>query len=205
MCEVMVLVIFDSVKNEVSRLRLLDRILTHNQKFVQHAEYKRFQTDKFPKKKLVVLSCMDTRLVELLPKAMNISNGEVKMIKTAGAVVSHPFGSIMRSILVSVYDLKADEVCVVGHHDCGMASLKPDQMLKKMKRRGVGQEELELLQYAGIDFEKFLGGFTCVEESVKHSVSVIRDHPLIPKDISVHGLVIDPNTGKLDVLVNGYK
>lgn len=185
-------------------MRLLDRILKHNQEFVHDEEYKRFQTDKFPKKKLVILSCMDTRLVELLPKAMNISNGEVKMIKTAGALVSHPFGSIMRSILVSVYELRAEEVCVIGHHDCGMASLKSDQMLQKMRMRGVSQEELKLLRYAGVDFERFLRGFDCVEESVKHSVTVIRDHALIPKDIVVHGLVIDPKTGKLDVLINGY-
>ena len=51
---------------------------------------------------MVIISCMDTRLVELLPKAMNMRNGDVKIIKVAGAVISHPFGSIMRSILVAV-------------------------------------------------------------------------------------------------------
>jgi carbonic anhydrase len=34
---------------------------------------------------------------------------------------------------------------------------------------------------------------------------VIKNHPLLPKDIPVHGLVIDPKTGKLDLIVNGYE
>jgi carbonic anhydrase len=186
-------------------LNLLDGILAHNKQFVENKEYEKFQTSKFPNKRLVVVSCMDTRLVELLPKAMDVANGDVKIVKTAGAIVSHPFGSIMRSILVAVYELGADEVCVVGHYDCGMASLKAENTLKKMKDRGVSQESLDMLNYAGVDFEKFLRGFDCVEDSVKHSVELIRKHPLLPRDIPVHGLVIDPKSGRLDVMVNGYQ
>ncbi|MCP8967581.1 beta-class carbonic anhydrase [Ectobacillus ponti] len=185
-------------------MRLLDQILTHNEQFVEKKEYEQFQTDKYPDKRLVIVSCMDTRLVELLPKAMNIRNGDVKIIKVAGAVISHPFGSIMRSILVAVYELGADEVCVVGHYDCGMASIKADSTIAKMKERGISEEKLHTLQYSGIDLEKFLHGFSCVEESVQHSVDIIRQHPLMPEGVPVHGLVIDPKTGKLTTVDKGY-
>ncbi|MBO9130925.1 carbonic anhydrase [Bacillus sp. 165] len=186
-------------------MKILDEILSHNEQFVENKEYEKFQTDKFPHKRLVILSCMDTRLVELLPKAMHLGNGDAKIIKTAGALVSHPFGSIMRSILVAIYELGADEVCVIGHYDCGMASLKAESTLKKMKERGVSEEKLETLQYSGVDFERFLHGFDCVEDSVKHSVETIRKHPLMPQDVPVHGLVIDPKTGRLDLMVSGYE
>ena len=95
-------------------------------------EYERFLTDQFPNKKLVILTCMDTRLIELLPRAMGVRNGDVKMIKNAGAIVSHPFGSVMRSILVAVYELGAAEVAVVGHHDCGMTGLSCARVLDKV-------------------------------------------------------------------------
>lgn len=147
---------------------------------------------------------MDARLIEMLPKAMNIQNSDANVIKTAGALISDPFGDVMRSILVSIYELGASEVYVVGHHDCGMASLKVDKLLEKMKEQGIHAKNFDLLRYAGVDLQGFLHGFNCVEESVKHSVSIIRNHPLIAKDIRVHGLVIDPKTGKLDVVVNGY-
>ena len=74
---------------------------------------------------------MDTRLTELLPKAMNLKNGDAKIIKSAGAVVTHPFGGIMRSLIVAVYELQADEVYIVGHHDCGMSSVDTMRIIKE--------------------------------------------------------------------------
>lgn len=186
-------------------MKLLDEIISFNETFVENREYDQYRRGKFPNKRLVILSCMDTRLVELLPKSMNVGNGDAKIIKTAGALVSHPFGSIMRSILVAVYQLEADEVCVVGHHDCGMASLDVDNILEKALDRGITQETLQTLEYSGINLRKFLGGFENVEASVKHSVTTINNHPLMPKHVPVHGLVISPDTGKLDIIINGYE
>jgi carbonic anhydrase len=185
-------------------MTLLNDILEYNQQFVDSEEYKKYETTKFPKKRMVILTCMDTRLLELLPKSMNISNGDVKTVKNAGALVSHPFGSVMRSILVAVYELQADEVFVIAHHDCGMSALKSDEMIKSMKERGVSEETLKTLAYSGVDFHTWLHGFDNVFESVKHSVSVIKNHPLMPEGVPVHGLVIDPATGKLDLVVDGY-
>src|SRR5437870_12555832 len=112
-------------------MSILQEILTHNRAFVARREYVQFQTDRYPNKKIVVVTCMDTRLVELLPAAMNLRQGDAKFLKTAGAVVSHPFGGIMRSILVAVYDLGAEEIAVVGHHNCGMTGLSCARILDK--------------------------------------------------------------------------
>jgi len=187
----------------VNILNILEGILVHNKEFVENKEYESFQTDKFPHKKMVIISCMDTRLVELLPKAMNFRNGDVKIIKTAGAVVSHPFGSVMRSIMIAIYSLGAEEVYVVGHHDCGMASVSVDEVVEKMKLRNVSPDTMTILENAGIDLNIWLRGFKDVTESVENSVNVIRKHPLIPADVKIHGLVIHPTTGKLDVVVDG--
>ena len=85
----------------------LPEILAHNAAFVAGKQYEEFLTSPLPDKRLVVITCMDTHLVELLPKAMGIRNGDVNVIKTAGEIVAHPFGSVMRSILVAVYQLGA--------------------------------------------------------------------------------------------------
>jgi carbonic anhydrase len=58
---------------------------------------------------------------------------------------------------------------------------------------------------AGIDLMAWLKGFDKVEDSVRHTVETVRAHPLIPKDVPVHGLVIHPGTGQLTILVNGYE
>lgn len=189
----------------VIRLTLLNEILTYNQSFIEEKKYEEYATTKFPDKKFVILTCMDTRLVELLHKAMNIKNGDVKVVKNAGAVVAHPFGSIMRSLLIAIYELKADEVIVVGHHDCGMSAIDSNRVLEKMKEKGISQQTIDTVMHSGVDLHKWLEGFDRVEESVAHSVSMIKQHPLITGDIPVHGLVIDPVTGKLELVIDGYK
>ncbi len=185
-------------------MTLLTNLLEYNQHFVEEKSYEEYKTTKFPDKRLVILTCMDTRLVELLPKSMNMKNGDVKIVKNAGAVVMHPFGSIMRSLLVAVYELQADEVLVIGHHDCGMSALNSHQIMDKMKERGIPEETFNTVNYSGIDLHEWLKGFSSVQESVSHSVEMIKNHPLMDRKIPVHGLVISPETGKLDLVVEGY-
>ena len=51
---------------------MIDQILEFNKTFVAQKGYEKYVTDKYPDKKLAVLSCMDTRLTELLPAALGI-------------------------------------------------------------------------------------------------------------------------------------
>ena len=188
---------------DIGNIKRLDEILAYNSKFVKDKKYEEYTTTKNPNKKMVILSCMDTRLTELLPKAMNIKNGDAKIIKNAGATIMHPFGSIVRSILVAIYEFGAEDVIVVGHHGCGMSNLDTNSIMSKIIDRGVTNETISTLYNSGIDVGKWLHGFETVEDSVRESVNVIKNHPLIPKDVNIHGLIIDPHTGKLEVVVNG--
>lgn len=182
----------------------ISEILDHNRSFIDRREYEAFRTDQFPNKKLVVLTCMDTRLVELLPRAMGFRNGDVKLVKNAGAIVSHPFGSVMRSILLAIYELNAEEVVVVGHTGCGMTGLSCDRVLDKARRRGVSPEVFATLRHSGIDLQQWLKGFESVEDGVRQSVDMVRKHPLLPGDVAVHGMLMDSETGALRVIVDGY-
>ena len=182
----------------------VEEILRFNREFVENREYEVFRTSRYPDKKLVILTCMDTRLTELLPKALNLKNGDAKIIKNAGALVLQPFRNVMRSILVALYELNATEVLVIGHHNCGMTGLDPERVIAKMGNMGVDSATIRMLEHAGIDLKRWLIGFHSVRESVEQSVSIIRNHPLLPKGVPVHGMIIDPETGKLELVTDGY-
>lgn len=183
----------------------LEHMLEFNKNFVETGGFEEFKADKYPFKKMVVFSCMDTRLSSLLPSALNLKNGDAKIIKNAGAVIMHPFGSVMRSIIVAVYELGANEVFVIGHKGCGMSSINTEDLIGKMKAEGVSEETFKMLSYSGVDVKKWLHGFDCVEQSVKESVDKISNHPLVPSHVLVHGLIMDPETGGLDLVVDGNK
>ncbi|MEN3002758.1 carbonic anhydrase [Dehalobacterium formicoaceticum] len=175
----------------------IDEILAFNKEFVESKQYETLATTKFPNKKIAVLSCMDTRLTELLPAALNFKNGDIKIIKNAGAMISHPFGSVMRSLLVAIYELGVQEIMVIGHYDCGMQGLGASKLIEKMKKRNISPDKIDMVQYAGIDLHKWLKGFDDAEASVQETVHIIRKHPFIPADVGVYGFMMDPVTGRL--------
>lgn len=185
-------------------MKKLDSILQYNYEFVKDEQYKVFETSKHPEKKILILGCMDTRLIELLPKAMNIKNGDAKIIKNAGGIITDSFGHEMRSIIISVYEFNIDEIYIVGHHKCGVCKLESDYILDKAVKRGISKETINTMKASGINLEKWITGFETVEMSVADSVNIVKNHPLIPKELIVHGMVICPETGKLDVTINGY-
>jgi len=185
-------------------LPILQEILDYNRQFVENREYERYLTTRFPDKKLVIVTCMDTRLTELLPKALNLRNGDAKIIKNAGAIITSPFGNIMRSIIVALYELNAREVMVIGHYDCGMTGIDPAKIVSKIANRGIPQDVILTLYHSGMNFSRWLQGFENVRESVEKSVDIVRNHPLLPPGTPVHGLIIHPDTGKLELVTDGY-
>jgi carbonic anhydrase len=175
-------------------LSIVNDILKHNTKFVEEGGYKPFESDVFPNKKLAIVACMDSRLIELLPAALDLKNGDAKIIKTAGGFISNPYGSALRSLLVSIYALGVEEVMVIAHTRCGMDKLDTKKLVEKMADRGVSKDKLDSCK---VDVHGWLKGFDDLDGSVKESVKIIKEHPLMPKSIQVHGFVIDIDTGKL--------
>lgn len=186
-------------------MSIVPSMIEFNKQFVADKKYEQYLTDKFPEKKVAVLTCMDTRLIELLPQALGIKNGDAKFIKNAGAILTQPFGSAMRSILVAIHELGAREMLVIGHKGCGMTNIDSAKLVNRMIENGVDPLSIETLENAGIRMDKFLRGFSKPEEGVMDSVRLIRRHPLFPKDVPVHGFVIDPVTGELEVIALDYR
>ncbi len=176
---------------------MIEEMLAYNRTFVENQEYRKYTTSKYPNKKIAILTCMDTRLVELLPAALGIRNGDVKMIKNAGGMITGPFDSTVRSLLVSIVELGVEEVMVIGHTDCGVSGMNAQKIIQHLLQRGVSQDHIDMMRYCGIDFEGWLKGFDSVEYSVKESVDLLRHHPLMPKDVVIRGYIINTETGEL--------
>ena len=86
-----------------------------------------------------------------------------------------------------------------------MRGLTAQSMLDAAQARGIPADRIETLRHAGIDLDSWFTGFDNVEQSVRHTVNMIRHHPLMPRNVVVHGLVIHPNTGKLTLIEKGQR
>lgn len=176
---------------------MIEEILEYNRKFVEEKKYERYKTSKYPDKKIAIVTCMDTRLIELLPAALGMKNGDVKIIKNAGATITNPFDSTMRSLLVAVYELGVEEIMVIGHTGCGVQGMNAREMLEIMRERGIDEEHISLMRHCGIDLDSWLHGFDDTDEAIRETVDLIHNHPLMVKDIRVKGYIMDSETGAL--------
>jgi len=178
--------------------RLLDQILAHNGRFVADRER---PLTKVPAKKVALFTCMDTRLVEFLEPALGLRRGDAKIIKNAGNTIVDPTGGVIRSLVVAIYALGCQEVYVVGHTDCGMAHLDGPDMERRMLARGVEPAAIAALQPSLLEW---VGAFHDPEGNVRRVVDILRNNPLLPNDVPIHGLMFEPSNGRLDLLVRGY-
>ncbi|GFI38464.1 MAG: carbonic anhydrase [Muribaculaceae bacterium] len=179
---------------------MIDTILEYNREFVANREFEKFATSKYPDKRIAIVTCMDTRLVELLPAALGIKNGDVKMIKNAGGTITNPFDSTVRSLLVAVYELGVNEIMIIGHTNCGVQGMDANEMLSLMRERGISEEHIRLMEHCGINLKEWLHGFEETDAAVEETVDLIKNHPLMPDDITVRGYIMDSVTGELTAL-----
>ena len=154
---------------------MIDQIVEFNKTFVAQKGYEKYLTDKYPDKKLAVLSCMDT-----------------------GGLVISSFDSAMRSLIVAIYELGVQEIMVVAHSHCGACHMSYDHFHHEMIARGVTDETLDTIRKCGIDLDQWLEGFKDTPNSVRKTVETIKTHPLVPKEIVVRGFIIDSETGALE-------
>ena len=176
---------------------MIEEMLKFNKAFVESKAYEKYATSKYPDKKLAIVTCMDTRLVELLPAALGIKNGDVKMIKVASDTITNPFDSAMRSLLIAIYELGVNEVMIIGHTGCGVQGMNAEEMLHLMKERGIDEEHISLMRHCGIDLDAWLHGFDDTEAAVLETVDLVRNHPLMPKDVVVKGYIIETHSGEV--------
>lgn len=175
----------------------LKKMLEYNRVFVEHEMYKKYETTKYPDRKIAILACMDTRMTELLPAALGLKNGDVKLIKNAGGQVMHPYGSVIFSLIVAVYELDVDTIIVIGHDDCGGQLLDGKKVIEKMIQYGISVDDIKYIDETHKNVEQWLTGFHSVEKSVHSTVEMIKNHPLIHKGVEVYGFIMSPQTGAL--------
>ncbi len=178
-------------------VNVIDHVLAHNARFISDREE---PLSKLPAKRIALFTCMDTRLVEFLEEAMGLKRGDAMVIKNAGNTLVDPCGSVIRSLMVAIFVLGCDEVFVIGHRDCGMSQINEVELEQNMMKRGVSADVIASLQPS---LKEWVGAFHDPRANVQRVVTMIRETPLLPNDVPVHGLLFDPHRGLLELIDRG--
>jgi carbonic anhydrase len=152
-----------------------------------------------PGRHFAILTCMDARLDPA--KFAGLAEGDAHVIRNAGGRASD---DAIRSLVISHKLLGTREWFVIHHTNCGMefftndiirkllaSSLEPAVLTEsgfKDVGKGLGSRAGEYIEWLTI---------TDPEQSVRDDVERIRQHPLVPEIITIHGYIYDVGTGKL--------
>ena len=160
-----------------------DDFLTANQSYSQ--AFDRGNLPMPPARNVAVLTCMDARLHP--EKFLGLDVGDAHVIRNAGGRASE---DAIRSLVISERLLGTTEIVVIHHTDCGMVTFSNADLAAKI------QQDL------GVDVgDRDFLPFPDLEQSVRDDVALLRESPLIPKDIPISGAIYDVHSGSLQEIV----
>ncbi len=170
---------------------IVDELIASNARFVKDGwDPSEADMPGLPTKRLAVVACMDTRYA--VERVLGLEHGDAKIIRNAGNIIDD---GTLRSLVVAVHLLKVKHIVVMGHTKCGMMQVGHGNFT--IAHSIAETTETPLHQAMRPDFQRWLGGFDDVEGQVQRSVELLRQHPYMPKDLEVGGIVYDNDTGRV--------
>ena len=158
-------------------MSVIDEVVRANEKYA--SQHRAEQLSPRPRRKLAVLTCMDTRLSR---RTLGLEAGDAHILRNAGGIVTE---DALRSLLVSHYLLGTEEFMIVNHTDCGLMGTSEEELRRRILRR------------TGHEAPASFHSFTDLEQNVRQQLDNVRSHPGLPSGFPVRGFVYDVATGSL--------
>jgi len=152
-----------------------------------------------PARRFAILTCMDARLDPA--KFAGLAEGDAHVIRNAGGRASD---DAIRSLVISYKLLGTREWFVIHHTDCGMETFT-DEVMRGLLRNSLRTASIQGGKWVdpgnneGRPDGDFIDWLTIsnLEKSVVDDVRHIRNHPLVPQDIPIHGYIYDVRSGRM--------
>jgi carbonic anhydrase len=153
-----------------------------------------------PARRFAILTCMDARLDPA--KYAGLTEGDAHVIRNAGGRATD---DAIRSLVISHKLLGTLEWFVIHHTNCGM-ELFAEEVIADLLDDDLGTASFDGKTWTnphhrgGHAAGHFIKWHTIrdQESSVVQDVRRIREHPLVPRQIPIHGFVYDVRSGRLD-------
>jgi len=159
-------------------VNVIDELVANNQGFAASVPAR--HVDVRPRRRLVIVTCMDSRLDVFA--ALGLREGDAHVLRNAGGVITD---DVIRSLAVSQRRLGTREVMLIHHTDCGMQGLSDDGF------------RAELQQATGVAPAFAIESFTDLEADVRQSILRVRRSAFVLHRDLVRGFVYDVDSHRL--------
>ncbi len=157
---------------------VIDELVANNVRFA--ASLEAVHLDVQPRRRLAVVTCMDSRLDVFA--ALGLRDGEAHVLRNAGGVITD---DVIRSLSVSQRRLGTRAVMLIHHTDCGMQTLTDDGF------------RAELQEATGVAPSFAIESFVDLDADVRQSILRVRRSNFLLHRDRVRGFVYDVDTHAL--------
>ena len=178
--------------------QILDEVLNANESYAASFGAKS-KLPMPPARQFAILTCMDARLDPA--KFAGLSEGDAHVIRNAGGRASD---DAIRSLVISYKLLGTREWFVIHHTDCGMLTFT-NEIMRDLLAKSLDTASFHNGQWrdpatgGGSTAGEYTEWLTIrdLAKSVVSDVTRIRNHPLVPPRITLHGFIYNVSSGKL--------
>lgn len=155
-------------------------------------------------KRLFIIG-MEEEIQRFLFSQSSYSREQLIVLNCVGPFISNPYDSLLRSVIMAVYQENVKEITIVGAAKSKHSAQYGDEILDLMKRKGVQEKKINTVNYLftysrpgfmANNLKEWLQGSETVVQGVQKTMELIQTHPLLPQGIKVSGLLIDTENGK---------
>ena len=137
-----------------------------------------------PPPKLALVLCMDARIDPI--RALGLPSGAAHIIRNAGGRVV----DAIRSLVISQTIIGTEEVAIVHHTQCGMATFTDAEIRQKLRdERNAIADDVAFLPFQDL------------EQAIRDDIRIYRQSALLRQDIPVRGFIFEVETGRLREVV----
>jgi carbonic anhydrase len=151
-----------------------------------------------PARGFAILTCMDARIDPA--KLAGLAEGDAHVIRNAGGRASD---DAIRSLVISHKLLGTNEWFVIHHTNCGM-ELFTDEIIRDLLSQSLKTASFDGKRWSdpgggGSHAGDFIDWLTIKDlaQSVVIDVERIRQHPLVPRSVPIHGFIYEVTSGRL--------
>ena len=158
-----------------------------------------------PVRRIAILTCMDARMDPA--KFAGLIEGDAHVIRNAGG---RACDDAIRSLVISAKLMGTREWLVIHHTGCGMQRNSDEDIRHLLgldddaHHEGTRWHVVKKSAWVSSDFAEWLT-FSDLGASVIEDVTLIRNHPLVPPDVTIYGYIYHIHHGTLEAVTEANR
>jgi carbonic anhydrase len=156
--------------------------------------------NSFASKKTLIISGLGVPQYPLFSDITKREKGELLVISSTDGVISQPYGCLIRSIILTIYQENIDAIYIIV--DVDSKTVNREELKLRIIEAGISENTISTLDYISVvkgDLMSWLSGPPDARTMVQKNIELIKAHPLIPK-VPVIGCIVSEKSGEYETI-----